>query len=66
MSTFLWVMLAVLYVTLLVAFGISTLRKGHYVLFFLGIFLPLLWIVGALMGPTEDAAAAEAQTGQQH
>jgi purine-cytosine permease-like protein len=66
MSTFLWVMLAVLYVTLVVAFGISTLRKGHYVLFILGIFLPLLWIVGALMGPTEDAAAAEAQTRLQH
>jgi uncharacterized protein YebE (UPF0316 family) len=62
MSTFLWILLAVLYVTLFVALGISTLRKGHYVLFFVGIVFPILWIVGAVIGPTPQAAAAEAQS----
>jgi hypothetical protein len=32
--------------------GLSCLRNGHWVMFILGIFLPLFWIIGALMrGP---------------
>jgi hypothetical protein len=60
MSTFLWIVLSVLYLTLFVLLGIATLRKGHYVLFFVGIIFPVLWIVGALLGPTQAAAATEA------
>jgi hypothetical protein len=37
------------------------LRKGHYVLFFVGIIFPVLWIIGAVLGPTRAAAAADAQ-----
>jgi hypothetical protein len=37
---------------------VATLRKGHYILFFVGIIFPVLWIIGALIGPT---AAAEAR-----
>ena len=66
MSTFLWVLLGVVYITLFVALGMSTLRKGHYVLFGFGIIFPLLWIFGALMGPTEQVATAEARAGLQH
>ena len=62
MSTFLWILIAALYVTLFVALGISTLRKGHYVLFFVGIVFPILWIVGAVIGPTPQAAAADARS----
>ena len=51
MSTFLWVVLGALYLAALILLGLSTLRKGHYVLFFVGIFFPVLWIVGALMRP---------------
>jgi hypothetical protein len=58
MSTFLWFVLGALYLTCLIVLGLSTLRKGHYVLFFVGIFLPLFWIIGALMGPTPRAAGA--------
>ena len=58
MSTFLWILFSVLYVTALIVLGLATLRKGHYVLFFVGIFFPLLWIFGALMGPTPRAAEA--------
>ena len=46
----------VLYFILLVTLGIITIRKGHWVMFVIGIFLPLFWIIGALMPPKEAAA----------
>ena len=42
-----------LYLVLLVTCGILSLRKGHWVMFILGIFLPLFWIIGAVIPPTE-------------
>ncbi len=61
MSTFLWILLGVLYLTALVVLGTATLRKGHAVLFWVGFILPVLWIVGALMQPTSRAAAVQAR-----
>jgi hypothetical protein len=58
MSTFLWILFSALYITALIVLGVATLRKGHYVLFIVGIVFPLLWIVGALLGPTPRAASA--------
>jgi hypothetical protein len=58
MSTFVWVVLGVIYFVALVTLGVATLRKGHYFLFVIGIFFPILWIVGALMGPSPRAASA--------
>jgi hypothetical protein len=58
MSTFLWIVLATLYLAALISLGMATLRKGHTLLFWFGIFLPLLWIIGALMAPTPRAAGA--------
>jgi hypothetical protein len=58
MSTFLWILLGVLYLTVLITLGVATLRKGHTVLFIVGIFLPILWIFGAVMAPTPRAAGA--------
>ena len=67
MSTFLWFLLAALYLTALLVLGLTTLRKGHTALFWFGIIFPVLWIVGALMAPTPSAAAAEARVGlEQH
>ena len=43
--------LAILWVVLIITLGITTLRKGHWVMFLLGIFLPFFWIIGALMPP---------------
>jgi len=40
---------AVLYVVLIVTLGVTTIRKEHWFMFLAGIFLPLFWIVGALM-----------------
>jgi hypothetical protein len=54
----LWILLAAAYVTALVLLGLTTLRKGHTALFWFGILFPVLWIVGALMGPTPKAAQA--------
>jgi hypothetical protein len=54
----LWILLGALYLTLFFLLGLATLRKGHYFLFFVGIIFPVLWVVGALLGPTQSAQAA--------
>jgi ABC-type multidrug transport system permease subunit len=51
----LWALLGVLYVVLVITLGVMTFRGGHYWMFWLGFFIPLLWIVGALIEPTEAA-----------
>jgi hypothetical protein len=58
MSTILWFLLAALYVVVLITLGVATLRKGHILLFVIGIFFPILWVIGALIGPTPRAAGA--------
>ena len=40
MSTFLWFLLVVLYLTALFVLGLATLRKGHTALFWFGIIFP--------------------------
>ena len=57
----LWVLLGILYVVLLITLGVMTFRKGHYWLFFIGIFFPVLWIIGGVIGPTEAAASREVE-----
>jgi len=32
-----------------------TIRKGHWVMFIIGIFIPLFWIIGALMPAKQPA-----------
>ena len=60
MSALVWILLVTLYLTALFVLGLATLRKGHTILFWFGILFPFLWIVGALMQPTADAAGAGA------
>ena len=60
----LWIILATLYLVAVFTLGLATLRKGHTVLFWVGIIFPLLWIVGALMQPTAKAVAADASLAQ--
>jgi hypothetical protein len=43
--------LGIIYLVLLITAGVLTIRNGHWVLFILGIFIPLLWIIGAIMSP---------------
>ena len=56
MSTFLWILLGALYIIVWITLGLTTFRKGHYWMFFIGFFFPLLWIIGALISPTPRAA----------
>jgi uncharacterized membrane protein YhdT len=58
MSELIWILLGILYIACWVSFGASTLRKGHYWLFWLGIIFPILWIVGTFLRPTPRAAGA--------
>ncbi len=52
---FLYAGLGILYIVLVITLGVMTFRGGHYWMFWLGFFVPLLWIVGALIEPTEAA-----------
>jgi len=51
----LFVIGGVLYFILLVTLGLMSIRKGHWVMFIIGIFFPLFWLIGALMPPREEA-----------
>ena len=57
MSTPLAVILGVLWVVLLITLGITSIRKGHWIFFLIGIPIPVFWVIGALMPPTPAAAA---------
>ena len=61
--TVLWILLGIVYVLCWVFLGLGTFRKGHYWLFWIGFFFPILWIVGALIAPTQRALARAAATG---
>jgi hypothetical protein len=45
-----WI-LGIIYFVLMVTLGLISLRKGHWVMFIVGLFLPLFWLIGALMPP---------------
>ena len=48
---------AVLYFVLLFTLGLITLRKGHWVMFIFGIFLPFFWLIGAMIPPATAQTA---------
>ena len=60
-STFGWALLGVLYFVLLVSLGVMSIRKGHWVMFILGIFFPLFWLIGALMPTVAAEESTEAR-----
>ncbi len=61
--TFLWILLAIVYIGIFVWLGVTTFRRGHTVLFVLGFFIPILWIVGAFVaGPNDERPASPAET----
>jgi hypothetical protein len=61
MDVIVWILCALAYLAALVWLGFRTLNNGHTVLFILGLFMPLLWILGVLLPPTHDASAARAR-----
>ena len=40
---------SIIYVVLLITLGIISTRKGHWVMFLVGLVLPIFWIIGALL-----------------
>ncbi len=56
-STFTLSLLGLIYIVCLVTLGITAIRKGHWIMFIIGIFIPLFWIIGALMPPAGRSAA---------
>lgn len=43
------IILGVIWFVLLITLGIISIRKGHWVMFIIGIFIPIFWIIGALL-----------------
>ncbi|HEV2982419.1 MAG TPA: hypothetical protein VGX51_13395 [Solirubrobacteraceae bacterium] len=41
----------ILYVLLFLFLGIRSLKRGHWIMFLIGIPIPLFWIIGALSPP---------------
>ena len=48
-SAGIFVGLGILYFVLLITLGIMSIRKGHWVMFIIGIIFQLFWLIGALM-----------------
>jgi hypothetical protein len=40
-----------LYLVLVVTLGVLCIRKGHWVMFIIGFFFPIMWLIGAIMQP---------------
>lgn len=47
----------ILYVVLAFTLGWITLKKGHWVMFLVGIIFPVLWLIGAVMRPSSAELA---------
>jgi len=43
--------LAVLYVLVFLFLGLRSIKHGHWIMFLIGIPLPIFWIIGGLMPP---------------
>ena len=46
---------AFVWLLLFIFLGVRTLRRGHWVMFLIGIAIPLFWFIGALIPPTASA-----------
>jgi hypothetical protein len=46
------ILFGAIYLVLMITLGILAIRKGHWVMFIIGIFIPLFWIIGAMLPPT--------------
>jgi hypothetical protein len=40
-----------LYILLFLFLGIRSIKRGHWIMFLIGIFIPLFWLIGALLPP---------------
>lgn len=45
----------ILYIVLLIVLGLTAIKKGHWIMFVIGIFIPIFWLIGALLPSTEPS-----------
>ena len=45
--------LGVLYILLFLFLGLRSIKHGHWIMFLIGIPIPLFWVIGGLMPPVE-------------
>jgi hypothetical protein len=48
----------ILYFVLFLSLGIMSIRKGHWIMFIVGVFIPIFWFIGALMPSRRRLTAA--------
>ena len=46
-----WIGGGILYIVLVITIGVMCIRKGHWVMFLIGLIFPVLWLIGAIMPP---------------
>lgn len=44
-------LLVAIYLVLLFVLGVMAIRKGHWIMFLVGIAIPIFWLIGAMMPP---------------
>ena len=54
---FLLILLGAIYLTCIFTVAAGTFRNGHWILGILGVFLPIFWLIGAILPPTMEAVA---------
>jgi hypothetical protein len=42
---------ALLYILLFLFLGLRSIKRGHWIMFLIGIPIPLFWVIGGLMPP---------------
>jgi hypothetical protein len=48
--------LGIIYIALVFTVAIVTFRKGHWVLGLIGFFIPILWLIGAILPATRRSS----------
>jgi hypothetical protein len=43
--------LTLVYILLFLFLGIRSIKRGHWIMFLIGIFIPLFWLIGGLLPP---------------
>lgn len=51
--------LVIIYITAIFTVATLTFSKGHWILGILGIFFPFVWLIGAVLPPTEAAVLGD-------
>jgi len=42
-----------LYIVVFLVLGLRTIKHGHWIMFLIGIAIPIFWVIGGLMPPVQ-------------